>query len=74
MKWLRNRKRWAARRALIEHERTLLTLWDSVAELDGRKTARLAALPHHLALLGYLDNERRDRGDALLLAQTGALR
>lgn len=47
-KWWRNRKRWALRRQIILHERLVLRLWDEVAEFEGRKSARIAALKMRL--------------------------
>ncbi len=78
MKWLRNRKRWAARRAALEHARVLERNWEELRLNRVRLEVRLAALPVHLGTLNEIDLARRRAGkpdsDALLLAHIGALR
>lgn len=43
-RWWKNRRRWQLRRQIVLHERLVLRLWDEVAEFEGRKSARIAAL------------------------------
>ncbi len=40
----RNRKRWAMRRTINLHERLVERMWDELAEMEGRRSARIAAL------------------------------
>lgn len=74
----KNRERWELRRKALLHQRTIDRLRLEIAGFEGRKAARLAALPVHLATLNEIEMERaregRPHADALLMATVGLLR